>query len=145
MVADLRGSISGGDTKIDEVSFLAIGDFDVSRKRFTYFALLLNDDLGKNTDVDTCRGVRIETWGDGDTHAVIELQAFGNTYTARDFACVTSKLPEETGREADFIVSRFKDIAASMIADGAIATISHDGLKAFIEDTAAGKITIDVR
>ncbi len=35
---------------------------------------------------------------------------------------VTAKLPEDTALEADFIVSHFKEIAASMIADGSIAT-----------------------
>jgi hypothetical protein len=145
MVADLRGSVSGGDSKVDEVSFLAIGEFNSSRKAFDYFALLLNDDLGKDTDVQSCRGIRIEDWGDGGMHAVIELQIAGDTYTARDFGCVISKLPEETGREADFIVSRFKDIAASMVADGAIATVSHEGLRALLEGVAGGRITIDKR
>jgi len=145
MVTDLRGSVSGGGSEVDEVSFLAIGDFNVSRKAFDYFALLLNDDLGKDTDVQSCRGIRIEDWGDGGMHAVIELQIAGDRYTAQDFACVISKLPEQTGREADFIVSRFKDVAASMVADGGIATVSHEGLRALIEDVAAGRITIGKR
>jgi hypothetical protein len=139
MVADLDGTVSGGTSKVKELSVLAIGDYDAGRNAFEYFALLLKDNLGKNTGVSSCNGVRIEDWGQGGVHAVIEFEIVGSTYAALDFECVTSSLPEETALEADFIVTHFKDIAASMITDGTIAAVSHDGLRSLLERAAAGE------
>lgn len=140
VVADFDGTVSGGP--VEELSVLAIGDFNPGRKAFEYFALLLKDNLGKKTDVASCEGVRIEDWGQGGVHAVIEFQIVGSTFTALDFGCVTSKLPEETALEADFIVTQFKEIAASMITDGTIAGVSHDGLRNLIERAASGEVKI---
>ncbi len=39
----------------EQLSVLAIGEFSVDRGTFDYFALLLNDDLGGDMDVETCR------------------------------------------------------------------------------------------
>lgn len=143
VVADFGGKITGDPTGVTDVSFLLTGEFDYTANRFEWLSLILLDDLKGNKDAATCEGVRVEDWGGNGTHAVIELDASGTFYLARDMACVADKLPKQIGLEAAFIVDHFAELATSLIANGTIEGVSNDGLKLFLQDAAAGKVFLD--
>lgn len=143
VVADFGGRVTGDPSGVTELSFLVSGEFDYDASRLEWLSLILLDDVKGNNAVDACDGVRIEDWGDGGSHAVIEFEAKGLRYTARDMACLAENLPDGTAEEAAFLIGHFADLAKSLITDGTIGAISNDGLKLFLERVAAGEILVE--
>ncbi|RYE07015.1 MAG: peptidoglycan-binding protein [Hyphomicrobiales bacterium] len=141
MATSIIGTVSGAPG-VEELGLLLIGEYNAARGRFDWLNLLLLDDIAKQTGVKDCPGVRIEDWGNGGVHAVVDFSVLGKSYFAKSADCLISKLPENTAREAEFVLTNFGDIARSMVADGTLPGVTHPGLRGLLESVAAGDITI---
>lgn len=142
VVTQIDGKVTGGSGDLKSFGMLLIGDFDASRNRFDWLNIALQSDIRKNQDVASCDGARIEDWGDNGVHAVIEFEGSRDYYRALTPDCTLSKLPTDAAREAEFVLSHFRDIASSMVADGTITGITHEGLRTFMQAVAAGTIFV---
>jgi len=142
VAADFSGKVTGDPSGVTDLNFLLTGEFDYATNRFEWLSVIMMDDLKGNTAVSDCQGIRIEDWGDGGTHAVIEFDAKQFKYIAQDMGCIADKMPEKTARKAAFIVDHFAELAKSLVTDGTIEGVSNDGLKMFLRRVANGEIAI---
>lgn len=143
VAADFGGRVTGDPGGVTDLNFLLTGEFDYAASQFEWLHLLMLDDLKGNKAAANCKGVRIEDWPDGSSHAAIEFDTKELRYIARDTACVLEKLPEQIGREATFIAGHFAELAKGLVTDGTLPHVSNDGLKLFLERVAAGEILVE--
>jgi uncharacterized membrane protein (Fun14 family) len=144
-ISHFAGTINGAEEARDEISFLLIGQFNYAASNFDELDILLTDDLGPTAPpaLLSCPGQRTETWGDGSMRAVIRLRKAGQNFTASGGRCIIAALPGKAAFQAEFLLTRFREMAVSMVTDGTIDQITHDGVKIFMNRVALGEISIE--
>lgn len=144
VITSLKGVVAGGPDGLDKVDFLIIGGYDFGRGDFDWLSLLLQDNIKQDaaTAADACEGTRIENWGDGTRHLVIEFSPSPKHYGGPDADCIVAALPAPTSLQADFLLTHFADVAKSMVADGTLESVTHEGLKLFLGQVARGEVVV---
>jgi hypothetical protein len=128
-----------GGGRID-LDFILIGRFSPDG-RTGWMGLLLLDNLGQVPDpLKACSGVRFETWGDGTTHAVIQLNSLGSRLVAHGGQCFINELPGDLSSQAEFLLTNFGALAEEAVSSEVVSFVESAGARAFIAKLAAGEL-----
>ena len=130
----------------EDLDFLLIGEFNYALGYFTWLNLLLGDDIGSGSGAETCDDVRVEDWGAGGIHAVLDFDIRGKSVlVAKSADCLIPKLPEGTAHEAEFLLTNFGAVARSLVADGTLSSITNAGVRTFMQSLAEDEIRLGMR
>ena len=125
------------------INYLLTGSYDRTTKNFRELSLLTDDDIAPAAAaLSLCRNNRIETWGDGGKHLVLNFHRVGDDLELSNFGCVLEALPKTVAEKFAFLVDHFADIAATLVEENSVAEIKNEAVRTFIQRVANDEIKV---
>ncbi|MEX0852057.1 MAG: hypothetical protein WD036_02050 [Bauldia sp.] len=139
----LRSRIEGGKKGEDSVEFNISGKYSYSSENFLDLLLVIQPPVGKTMPkaLVACPGARTEIY-EGTHHVAITLRKEGEDFVAQGADCIIANIPATPAFMAKFLLTSFQDIAIGLISSGDVELLENDGLRAFMQKVAEGKIVI---
>jgi hypothetical protein len=143
-IYEFFGVVDRAEAEPLPLSYLTIGQFDPANARYANFEILIQQDIGERAaeDLKACRGNRLDQWGDGSRHVVLQFDRSDTSYALNDAECLLKALPEAGSQEAAFLIDHFDDIATTLSTQGLTTAITDEGLRTFIERISSGELTV---
>jgi len=138
----LAGRMDGTASPIKRLEFHVMGRYDEKSGLIRSLAILPDFDLRDYPAVFDCDAVYRDKRGSGEVYAVLNFRLEGKKYVIGPMDCVLNALPANAAASFGAIARYFPDIARSMVSDGTVKGVSHEGLRDFLRKVATGEIEV---
>ncbi len=142
--SNFYGKIKGAKKGQNELDFILLGYFGFADSNFRELSFILQDVLSKaQANAAAKCGFSIIDFPDGTKHVEIAMRKNGAAFAApANIDCLTAALPKRAAAQLPYLTKDFGDLAKSIVSDGTVKKLRHEGLKVFMTRVAAGEIIV---